>query len=147
MHRDFERILQELRSRGFSIERDGDRVLVTLADSASVFVLLRADDWVQVASCIVGDDEIDASADTHALNEFLLHVHGRYLGCRFGYDEDGSLVMMSDVYPECLDAGHLANVMTQMDYVAGALLPVIRAACVSGELPSDSEVDRAFERS
>ena len=139
--------LEELRAQGFSVEPSGERALVLLPDSASSFVLLHAGEWVQVATCVLEETELDDDTARPALNEFLLRVHARYLGCRFAYDEDGSLVMATDIYPENLAADHLANVVIQMDFVVSALLPLIRSTQSSKKVPSESELDRAFERS
>ena len=91
-------------------------------------------------------EEVARSADRQVLNEFLLRLHGRYLGCRLGYDTDGALVMMTDIYPGILAAQHVVDVMRQMDAVAGKLLPLLRSVVDSGELPAEPDVDAAFQQ-
>lgn len=142
--REFRELDEQLRERGCAVERDSDRALVTSEESGSSWVLLSAGNWIQVAASVLDREEVSDEANRVALNEFLMRVHARYLGCRFGFDEDGALVVMSDVYPENVQAAHLIDVMNQMDSVTGALLPLLRAAICSGQVPSDSEVDRAF---
>ncbi len=141
---DFESVAEQLRQLGCNVMREDERALVTRDDVASSWVILCAQDWIQIASVVLEHDELAEEASRDVLNEFVMQIHARYLGCRFGYDDDGALVIMSDVYPEDIHATHLVNVMLQMDAVARALLPLLRTALESGELPSDREVDRAF---
>lgn len=141
---EFEKLDEQLREHGCTVERDNQRALVTLEESGSTWVLLSAGDWIQVAASVLDCDELGEEGGRAALNEFIMRVHARYLGCRFGFDEDGALVVMSDVYPENIRAAHLLDVMNQMDSVAGALLPLLHAAILSGQVPAESEIDRAF---
>jgi hypothetical protein len=78
------------------------------------------------------------------LGEFILTLHGRYLGCRLGYDEDGSLAIMADIYPDTASPKHVVAVIRQLDFVANTILPLIRNTLETGESPDSSVVDQAF---
>ncbi len=141
------KLIAELRALDCDVESTEDGLFVTLHDSASTFMVLQSDEWIQIASGVVELEELESSTGLVVLYQFLLGLQGRYLGCRFAVDDDSGLVVVSDVYPGNQSARHIVNVMAQLDGVCGALIPLIRSTLRTGEPPADSEVDAAFAAS
>lgn len=141
------KLIAELREFDCDVDLTEDGLFVGLHGSASTFMVLQADEWIQIASGILEPEEVDSCARPVVLYEFLLRLQGRYLGCRFTLDDDSGLVIVSDIYPGTQGTTHLVSVMAQLDGVCGALSPLIRSTLRTGEMPSDSDVDAAFASS
>ena len=114
------------------------------AEQFHTLTTAEAEEWIQVATVVIEAGELRSSRGQSRLGEFLLELHSRYLGCRFGYDEDHALTIMTDVYPENIRAKHIVAVMRQLDYIATVTVPLIRRVLEFGKVPPDSDVDAAF---
>ena len=142
---DFSGLLNEIVALGCAVDaEEEDRAVITLPDGASSFVLLRAEEWMQVATILVEPGELRGARGRSRLGEFFLELHGRYLGCRFGYDEDRALAIMTDVYPGHTKAKHIVAVMAHLEYVATVVRPLIMSVLETDAIPQDSAVDAAF---
>ena len=135
---DFSGLLKELAALGCEVDAEESRALVTPPDGTTSFVLLQAEEWIQVATLVVEENELRGSRGRARLGEFFLELHGRYLGCRFGYDEERALAIMTDVYPGNAKAKHIFAVMAELEYVATVVHPLIKSVLETDAIPPDS---------
>jgi hypothetical protein len=126
------------------IEQETGRGIVRPSVAQKGFVLLWSGDWLQIASVLTDKLAGVPSPNRERLAAFVLQVHGRYLGCRLGLDDDGDLSIVNDVYPGHATPKHIATVIEQLDYVAEVLSPLIHSIILGGNVPSDAQIDEAF---
>ena len=141
----FRELVAALAAAGHDTEWHDDWALVTPPDGSFAFALQREGAWLQVVTNVLEPGDVKDAAHRNVLNELLLRVHGHFLGCRFGYVDDGSVDVAHDLYPGTATLEHVAPVMSHLDFVASALVPLMEAALAKGALPSDAAIDRAFE--
>lgn len=122
---------------------DGVQAGVQTPGGHATVAMTAADDWVQVSQTLIESETLDASPHAAAVYELALRLHARFLGCRFGLDEDRSLAIQYDVYPDAA-ADHVAAAINQLMYVAAAALPLFIRALAQGRV-ADDDIDRAFE--
>ena len=140
------KIVHDLQRSGHKlIHYEAGQAAVTIPNGETTFALLRGGDWLHIASALVEAEDLKGSVYRHALGELALRAHARLLGCRLGYDEDGSLVLQADLYPDTQEAAHVAIVLGQMDYVGSRLLPLVEHTLSTGAIPDDEMFDKAFE--
>ena len=139
----FEQLLTALPRFGFEIaHREFDQaVLRRLEDDTSV-ILTASDTWISAMQLLFDAGELRASNHTPSAYRFAMQLHGRYMGCRFGFDEDENLCVQYDIYPD-MDMQHIALALTQMAYVAAACQPLFELVLAGGTV-DDRLIERAF---
>ena len=131
-------------SAGHGVTVEGEWALVQPLKCEYSFGLQYDDPWIHIVGIVVEAEHVTGAPHRAVLNEFLLQVHGRYLGCRFGYSDDGSLALMHDVYPGNATPAHIGRLLKQLDVTARALVPLMESALRDGIVPDADRVDRAF---
>ena len=134
--------LEEIVDSGFEIvHREDDQVVVRHVEDEFNVVLTASDEWVQAQQTLLESTEF--SERKAAIAELAMQIHGRFLGCRFGFDERGDLVAQCDVYPETA-GGQVATALAQLAYVAASALPLFNA-CAAGTDVGEEQIDLALE--
>lgn len=136
-----EEILKALTDNGFEvIHQEVDQAVVRQTEDLFVAALTASDAWVQASQTLLESPEF---ADRRAAVATLaMRIHGRFLGCRFGFEDDGNLVAQYDVYPGESER-QLATALEQMAYVAAYTLPLFKD-CAAGVAVDDDRIDMAF---
>jgi hypothetical protein len=139
------RLANDLAASGYDVRIQPRRTTVTGADLTLLFNLLPKGDWLQVAAVIVEMNEIDDLQYLSKLDEFLMRLHKRYLGCRFGYHGGETLCIIYDVDPDSGTRSQVSQVITQLNWVAPVVLPLMKQVLHEGVIPGDDAIDVAFE--
>lgn len=135
-------LLTDLRTHRFeTVDYEHDQAVIRQTPEDVTFVLTHSDEWVQAAQTL-----LDAPAFAKrrlAICELAMRIHGRFLGVRFGFDEDEALVVQYDIYPD-MSAEHVAFALGQLAYVATTTLPLFEECVNSEHAITDDRVDFAF---
>jgi hypothetical protein len=141
----FQRLVEELEKDGFRVLHvEQSQAVVEIPESDSVFVLLHSEEWLQIAAVLLDRDAIQKSANEDALGRAVLRIHSRFLGCRFGYDEDSSLAIQRDIYPDNQNVPHIKTVIEQLDYIANSVLPLFQEALATGAFLDEGQINSVF---
>ncbi len=122
--------------------RETDQAVLRRLEDDTSFILTASETWISAMQLIFEAGELRASKHTAAAFRFALELHSRYMGCRFGFDEDENLCVQYDVYPD-MTAEHVALALTQMSYVAAACTPLFELVLAGGTV-DDRLIERAF---
>jgi len=105
---------------------------------------IRVDEaWGRVGQCIYSTRDIPEEI-RQELWVFLLLYNNRYLGCRVAMDDEGNIVLVSDVYPHQLFENFVFEIISSMIVVGDALVTLVGQAARTGIIPGEADVDRAF---
>lgn len=138
-----EQLLGGLENFGFEIaHREPEQAVLRRTDDDATYTLTADDSWVAAMQMILEAGALSVSKHAPAAIRFALELHGRYLGCRFGFDEDENLCVQYDVYPD-MAVEHVALALTQMAYVAASTTPLFELVLAGGTV-DDRLIDRAF---
>lgn len=136
-------LLTGLERYGLTIaHREPDQAVLHRASDDASFILAASDSWVSAMQLLFEEGELRASNHTAAAYRFALELHSRYMGCRFGFDEDENLCVQYDIYPD-MSVEHVALALTQMSYVAAACGPLFELVLAGGTV-DDRMINRAF---
>jgi hypothetical protein len=138
-----EQLLAGLEAFGFEIaHREPEQAVLRRTDTDATYTLTADDSWVAAMQMILEAGELTVSKHAPAAIRFALELHGRYLGCRFGFDEDENLCAQYDIYPD-MSAEHVALALTQMAYVSASTTPLFELVLAGGTV-DDRLIERAF---
>ena len=138
-----EQLLAGLESFGFEIaHREAEQAVLRRTDTDATYTLTADDSWVAAMQMVLEAGQLTVSKHAPTAIRFALELHGRYLGCRFGFDEDENLCVQYDIYPD-MNAEHVALALTQMAYVAASTTPLFELV-LSGGTVDDRLIERAF---
>lgn len=138
-----DQLLKGLKPLGFEItEADAEQAVIRNIEHDSTFVLSSGDTWVSAMQMILDAAELHASEHAPTVFRFALELHSRFLGCRFGFDEDKNLCVQYDIYPD-MTAQHVAQALTQLSYIAVTTVTLFQTV-LAGGVVDDRLIDRAF---
>lgn len=138
-----EQLLKGLAKHGFDIVHvETDQAVIKSRDTDATFILTASDTWISAMQMLFEEGELRASKFAPAAYRFAMQLHGRYTGCRFGFDEDENLCVQYDIYPD-VSADHVALALTQMHYVGSACVPLFEVVLAGGTV-DDRLIERAF---
>lgn len=137
-------LLDGIQSIGYNVVQDDDYILIYDHQRESSFKFESHGGWIHLTSTMLSLEELPEPPSINTLESFILKIQHRCLGCKFSYDDDGVLAIDADVYPGQQNPDDLAQIIDQMSYVAGVILPFLERIVESNEIPSDRDVDIAF---
>lgn len=139
-------LLQRLGDLKCRIEsQDTGDFVVHLPDDSTSFLFERIGGWIHLCSTLIPANILEKSIYAIKLERFLLEIQHRCLGCHFSFDDDGYLAIGADVYPNQQNPEDIFFIMRQTDYVGNVILPLCEKILRTGILPSDMEIDEAFD--
>lgn len=116
-------LLRNLASLEFEVlHQEDDQAVIRAREYGATFVLTAAGDWIQVSQALLDGDEIEDQVRPMAA-DLALRIQGRFLGCRFAWDEDGALSALLDLFPGT-PIEVVTRALAQLSYVASATLPL-----------------------
>lgn len=137
----FKELLIALAKRHFEvIHEQEDQAVVRSTELDATFVLTRAGEWVQAEQTLLERDALTDNARLAAA-ELALRIHSRFLGCRFAFDDDGSLKAVVDVFPGT-SVPHLIVMLSQLAYIASTILPLFEE--VREDEVDEERIEAAF---
>ena len=137
-------LLEGLVSLGCGVEQAEGSILVSLPDDYDEFVFEWMGGWLYLGTTFMTAEEISESAHESRLDRFLLELQDRNLGCQFSYDRAGYLSIGTVLYPNQQNPEDVLQAMEQISFVIDVCLPLCDQVLASGELPADTEINRAF---
>jgi len=138
-----DQLLSGLKPLGFEVtEADAEQAVIRNIEQDATFVLTGGDSWVSAMQMLVDAPDLHGSDNAAAVFRFAMELHSRYLGCRFGFDEDKSLCVQYDIYPD-MTPEHVAQALTQMSYIAVTTVPLFETV-LAGGVVDDRLIDRSF---
>jgi hypothetical protein len=117
-----------------------DEASITDADGGSIWWLFRVDGWLQVKGLVF--EEVTA---TEALCLSFARLHSRFLGCRYGIDEDNSVLLYADIFPHDQTGGAVGAAIIQMQAIVDYTYDLLLHVQESGIPADDSAIDEAFQ--
>lgn len=138
-----EQLLKGLAKHDFEVVHvEADQAVIKRREDDASFILTASATWVSAMQMLFEDGELRASKHASAAFRFAMQLHGRYTGCRFGFDEDENLCVQYDIYPD-VSPEHVALALTQMHYVGSACVPLFEVVLAGGTV-DDHLIERAF---
>ena len=138
-----DQLLTGLKRLGYEVtEADAEQAVIRNIEHDATYVLTGSESWVSAMQMLLEADELHGSEHATAVYRFALDLHGRYLGCRFGFDEDKSLCVQYDIYPD-MTPEHVAQALIQLSYIAVTTVPLFQTV-LAGGVVDDRLIDRAF---
>ncbi len=126
------------------LEQSEDCVLVSVPDIDGILCLSPGDYFVHVSAVLLPTEDIAAFGHCSAIAEFALRLHTRALGCRFAFNEKGSMEVTEDIEPAMQTTELTMLVFNQLGWVANAVEPLFDSILATGCIPLDVEVEAAF---
>lgn len=139
----FKGFVDALTRLGFGVLHLEDNQAVVRSDEiGATFVVSASGEWLQAAQTLIdGEDMVDDSRSSIA--DLGMRINSRFLGCRFAFDNDGSLSAIVDIYPGS-SAEHGRIALAQLAYVAHAAMPLF--AEVGQVEVDDQRIELAFRQ-
>lgn len=137
-----DQLLLDLQERGYeTIDVESERAVIRNTEYGLVYVLTSGDEWVQAMQMMFDASQLQSPCRDSALT-LALRLHSRFLGCRFGFDDEGNLAVQYDIYPE-MTAHHIASALGQVHYVGSRSYPLFEEV-LAGTAVDEERIDRAF---
>lgn len=137
----FDSFLGTLTGQSYSIlHEERDQAVVRSSDN-STFIVSCVGDWIRVAQTLLEEDEF-APQFRNQIAELALRIQSRFIGCRFAFDDDGSLDVVIDLLADTPEE-MVGVALDQLAYVGSATLPLF-VEVESGQVAADERIDLAF---
>ena len=125
---------------------DGDchlsEAVVRSIELEHTYLLTASDGWIQAMQTLVEAGVLESSPYMHQALHLALRLHARFLGCRFGFDEDNNLAVQYDIYPD-MTTEHVLLALGQLYYVGSSTF-VLFEEVFGGKTVDDAPIDLAL---
>lgn len=132
----------ELTELGYGTKQVKERLEVYDRLEGIRFDLQEAGEFLQIRTVLLAGNQLEKYPHAAAVDQFVMRLHARPLGCRLATGVDGELTLIADLYAEHQDVDHVDNVFSKMHIFLFTFLEVIKRVGRNGKIPSVSEIDK-----
>ena len=108
------------------------------------FDVFEVGGWVQVGTILLSDVEMEELPYREEMNEFLLVLNSRCLGCRFALDTEGALLIVDDIPLDVLNEDMINESIDAIAFVDYVFYTLILETAKSGVAPTEEEIDQVL---
>lgn len=109
------------------------------------FDLQEAGEYLQIRTTLLPVNQLEKYPHRAAMDEFVMRLHTRPLGCRLATAVNGEVILVEDLYPDHQDVDHIDNVFSKVHIFTFTFLEVLKKVGRTGKIPSVAEIDKLIK--